>query len=209
MSRARRIAKWGGLAATVLVAGVYVASVWWAVRWFGLTGRGVGVESGAVWVGWPSGATPLGTAPPGAVPSGVVPSGAYAQPVTVSGVPVTGATVTFAPWSDNRVSASRIPVDIVTGVIFDQGLTVRRKGDRFLWSVEWPQYFSLNLFIVPLWIPFLLIAAPTAWLWWRDSRVPPGHCRACRYDLTGNTSGVCPECGAAAAQARPVDEVKA
>jgi len=24
---------------------------------------------------------------------------------------------------------------------------------------------------------------------------PPGHCTACGYDLTGNTSGVCPECG--------------
>ncbi|HEY3241814.1 MAG TPA: hypothetical protein VGM03_00555 [Phycisphaerae bacterium] len=30
------------------------------------------------------------------------------------------------------------------------------------------------------------------------SLVPPGHCSACGYDLTGNTSGVCPECGAAA-----------
>ncbi|MBN1511878.1 MAG: hypothetical protein JXB13_07670 [Phycisphaerae bacterium] len=27
-------------------------------------------------------------------------------------------------------------------------------------------------------------------------RIPPGHCRQCRYDLTGNQSGVCPECGA-------------
>lgn len=26
----------------------------------------------------------------------------------------------------------------------------------------------------------------------------PGLCRACGYDLTGNVSGVCPECGAAA-----------
>ena len=23
----------------------------------------------------------------------------------------------------------------------------------------------------------------------------PGCCRSCGYDLTGNTSGVCPECG--------------
>ena len=23
----------------------------------------------------------------------------------------------------------------------------------------------------------------------------PGHCQACGYDLTGNTSGRCPECG--------------
>ena len=25
--------------------------------------------------------------------------------------------------------------------------------------------------------------------------IPEGHCRTCRYDLTGNVSGVCPECG--------------
>lgn len=25
--------------------------------------------------------------------------------------------------------------------------------------------------------------------------VPPGHCPHCRYDLTGNESGKCPECG--------------
>ncbi len=31
------------------------------------------------------------------------------------------------------------------------------------------------------------------------SRTPPvsepGHCRKCNYDLIGNTSGICPECG--------------
>ena len=30
---------------------------------------------------------------------------------------------------------------------------------------------------------------------WRRS-TDPGFCPACQYDLTGNTSGVCPECGA-------------
>ena len=49
-------------------------------------------------------------------------------------------------------------------------------------------------------------------LWWRVSgRVDvwlyrdlllselPGRCRGCGYDLTGNASGACPECGRAAA----------
>jgi hypothetical protein len=50
---------------------------------------------------------------------------------------------------------------------------------------------------VPIWLPFLLFAAPTTWLWHRNRRVPPGHCRKCRYDLTGITTGICPECGTA------------
>ena len=49
--------------------------------------------------------------------------------------------------------------------------------------------------LVPMWIPLLLVGLPTLLLWWRDRRVPPGHCQACGYDLTGNVSGVCPECG--------------
>jgi len=29
----------------------------------------------------------------------------------------------------------------------------------------------------------------------RDPRCRPGHCHACGYDLRGNASGTCPECG--------------
>jgi uncharacterized paraquat-inducible protein A len=32
----------------------------------------------------------------------------------------------------------------------------------------------------------------------RQARIALGHCPSCDYDLTGNTSGVCPECGSAA-----------
>lgn len=51
---------------------------------------------------------------------------------------------------------------------------------------------------IPLWVPFLLAALPTAWLWWRDRRrTPSGHCPHCGYNLTGNTTGICSECGSA------------
>jgi len=50
-------------------------------------------------------------------------------------------------------------------------------------------FFVLGLVLLP-------IALPTAWLWHRDRRrIPPGHCPGCGYNLTGNTSGVCSECG--------------
>jgi hypothetical protein len=49
---------------------------------------------------------------------------------------------------------------------------------------------------LPLWIPFLLIAVSTAILWWLDHRHIPVHCcQVCGYNLTGNVSSVCPECG--------------
>ena len=34
-----------------------------------------------------------------------------------------------------------------------------------------------------------------ALFWIEHCRIPPDLCQRCRYDLTGNTSGVCPECG--------------
>lgn len=49
---------------------------------------------------------------------------------------------------------------------------------------------------VPLWILFLLVALPTTYLLWTARRrFPGGCCHRCGYDLTGNTSGACPECG--------------
>ena len=63
---------------------------------------------------------------------------------------------------------------------------------------EFPEKSWYAIVIVPLWLPLLLTAIPTAWLWHRDRRrIRPGCCLRCGYDLTGNTSGVCSECGLA------------
>lgn len=52
------------------------------------------------------------------------------------------------------------------------------------------------LLAVPLWMLLLPLLALTVSAWWIDrSRVRPNQCRRCGYDLTGNVSGRCPECG--------------
>ena len=50
-------------------------------------------------------------------------------------------------------------------------------------------------FNIPLYAVFAAVAVPTllVWRFW-PKPVKPGHCR-CGYDLTGNESGTCPECG--------------
>ena len=55
---------------------------------------------------------------------------------------------------------------------------------------------QFRLLVVPLWTLLLAIGTPTLLLWYLDrNRFPHGHCRSCNYNLTGNTSGICPECG--------------
>ncbi len=66
------------------------------------------------------------------------------------------------------------------------------------WLPEWHQGGTTktnNLFLaLPLWMPLLASAIPTAWLWRRDARTRPGHC-PCGY-LTGLAPATpCPECG--------------
>ena len=75
---------------------------------------------------------------------------------------------------------------------------------------EWIGIDPKNHYMSALLIPFWAVALPAlgasvwAWLAYRRRRNHdrPGHCRACGYDLKGNVSGVCPECGAAAALAK-------
>jgi hypothetical protein len=66
--------------------------------------------------------------------------------------------------------------------------------------VQIPIGSSMTIYnvIVPLWVPILLIGAPTAWLWRRDRPRPAYACRTCGYDLRGVENGdPCPECGGA------------
>jgi hypothetical protein len=71
---------------------------------------------------------------------------------------------------------------------------------RWDWSfglerIRLPSAVGIELWM-PLWAPCVAVSLATAWLWRLDRRRPPGACPKCGYDLTGNTTGVCPECGA-------------
>ena len=70
--------------------------------------------------------------------------------------------------------------------------------------LEYPQLFGFYTpglsFRVPLdhiGFPFWTITAAglIVWLALTPRRKPIGHCPSCAYDLTGNTTGICPECG--------------
>ena len=62
-------------------------------------------------------------------------------------------------------------------------------------SSFWNQY----ILVVPHWFLTLIFAiGPAVWLfkWNKRRKLRSNACPACGYDLTGNESGVCPECGA-------------
>jgi len=94
----------------------------------------------------------------------------------------------------------------------------RWKFERVDWDVSWPEdlgfwspyfyrhfqsYDENNVLIansregmLPLWLVSCGSVVATGILWYAQRRGrPPGHCQSCGYDLTGNVSGVCPECG--------------
>ncbi len=72
--------------------------------------------------------------------------------------------------------------------------------------LQWFEYYGLvrplhpvlgdGIARLPLWLPLVIAVALTATLFHFDRRrIPPGHCKKCGYNLTGNVSGICSECG--------------
>ena len=77
------------------------------------------------------------------------------------------------------------------GLVFGPELWYH-KFTFFLPLDESPATF-LSLLLIPKFTAVAL-AASFAVLLVRLRAIPPGHCRSCEYDLTGNESGICPEC---------------
>jgi hypothetical protein len=49
--------------------------------------------------------------------------------------------------------------------------------------------------VLPLWVILLTLFLLGGWKWRARLRDTAIHCRECGYNLTGNVSGICPECG--------------
>lgn len=94
---------------------------------------------------------------------------------------------------------------VVVNIIHEGGLSslywILSGGFDWSWDTAINFEYRYNQFItmvnLPLWM-LLLPTSATSWLFYRRARRKRliGHCPNCEYDLTGNISGVCPECGA-------------
>jgi hypothetical protein len=70
--------------------------------------------------------------------------------------------------------------------------------DRIHWWPSMSLHSLVSAVLIPLWMLSAAMFVSTAVFWRLDRQhIPLGHCRRCGYNLTGNVSGRCPECGAA------------
>lgn len=81
-----------------------------------------------------------------------------------------------------------------TNVKTSSGLHIAT-SEKTIWLPQFIQMTNLWGIVIPIWIPIVAVALAYA----IDSRygrfAQVGLCENCFYDLRGNQSGVCPECG--------------
>jgi hypothetical protein len=123
-----------------------------------------------------------------------------------------GLTVAYAasPWSEWRLQtpwalvgvgsgglvATWIPKDGADWTEWRSLGSARTRFEMGWWFGYWTLFGTVKSVFVPLWVPLLTVALPTAYAWHRCRRRPAGHCPTCGYDLAG-IAAVCPECGKA------------
>ncbi len=111
---------------------------------------------------------------------------------------VSYVVATSPVWHDLRVAYGRADVISTNEAWMPTPDEPRlRYWRNYSWSWAWlPEVNNpAGSITCPLWVPFIIVLVPTAYLFYRDRRHPRGHCQKCGYDLQGNVSGVCSECG--------------
>ena len=116
---------------------------------------------------------------------------------------VASVFVSYIPCSNNHVVVCFSQGGITYVRVTNQ--QAARPSHHFYWrpkfrGIQWIPKLNAHTYagyysFLPMWCPFLIFTIPTYILWRRDRRHPKGHCQKCGYDLTGNDSGICPECG--------------
>jgi hypothetical protein len=101
-----------------------------------------------------------------------------------------GLLLLFGPWANQRIARPFIVAAFAIAAIdaFARWLTPPPPG-------RWLNPFPMNglLSIALLILSVLVLRFSYLWLRYPD----PAACKVCGYCLTGNRSGVCPECGTA------------
>ena len=185
----RRRLKWAGTGLCVLVLGVGVASAWYEAGWWARK------PSHSVYIGIFQGRLVIAVFHFDTPTNGGLPRSEWnprASIDTRNGSMVFGMSKQSGPGISRIGGLRRFgpfhirPVDSPWIDLRPDGIMPHRFG----------RVSTLSCAYLPLWLPLLLIAAPTAWLWRTDRRAKSWQCPKCRYDLRGLDGGVCPECGA-------------
>ena len=94
--------------------------------------------------------------------------------------------------------------------LFDGAIALHAPAPRLWWLLQgsaeswlptqvwyWDYlHGARRVVLVPLWIPLTVVGTATLIGRRATRRPPPRYCLNCSYNLTGNVSGTCPECGA-------------
>lgn len=119
-------------------------------------------------------------------------------------------TSTFRTIGGSQVSYGVVVSNGVVNLVVNDAVATQRKlHSSWIWtdrnkglssigyySDSVFQFDGTQVFCLPLWLPLVVMSVLLVSLLWHNyKRHPTGHCSQCGYNLTGNVSGICPECG--------------
>ena len=94
------------------------------------------------------------------------------------------------------IGTSRLPGLPPRIPMFFRASPSKPRGPWFPWFEFIITKDGWNMIVITIWLPLDCVTLLTIVLFNRNrARRIEGVCRKCDYDLTGNESGVCPECG--------------